>query len=82
MSKIVLPYEPDYVGGREAEKRRKETKEWLRQRERELAEPSPPLAPEPAAEDEKANSTASVARPRRLPAVTIRRKSRPTSFGP
>ena len=32
MSKIALPYEPDYVGGREAEKRRKETKEWLRNR--------------------------------------------------
>jgi hypothetical protein len=30
MSKIVLPYEPDYVGHREAEKRRRETKEWLR----------------------------------------------------
>ena len=29
MSKIVLPYEPDYVGHREAEKRRQETKEWL-----------------------------------------------------
>ena len=26
MSKIVLPYEPDYVGHREAEKRRQETK--------------------------------------------------------
>jgi hypothetical protein len=29
-----------------AEKRRKETKEWLRQRERELGGQSPPLAPE------------------------------------
>jgi hypothetical protein len=38
MSKIVLPYEPDYVGHREAEKRRQETKEWLQRRERELAE--------------------------------------------
>jgi hypothetical protein len=36
MSKIVLPYEPEYVGGREAEKRREETKQWLRNREREL----------------------------------------------
>ena len=33
MSKIVLPYEPNYVGGRETEKRRKQTQEWLRQRE-------------------------------------------------
>jgi hypothetical protein len=45
MSKIVLPYEPDYVGHREAEKRRQETKEWLRQRERELAEQSPSIVP-------------------------------------
>jgi hypothetical protein len=37
MPKIVLPYEPDYVGGREAEKRRKQTQEWLRQRELEVA---------------------------------------------
>jgi hypothetical protein len=36
MSKIVLPYEPDYVGGREAEKRRKQTQAWLRERELEL----------------------------------------------
>jgi hypothetical protein len=53
MSKIVLPYEPEYVGGREAEKRHKETKEWLRNRERELAN-SFPIAPEPAPEGEKA----------------------------
>jgi hypothetical protein len=45
MSKIVLPYEPDYVGHREAEKRRQETKEWLRERERELAERSPSIVP-------------------------------------
>ena len=43
MSKIVLPYEPDYVGHREAEKRRQETKEWLRRREREFAERRPRL---------------------------------------
>jgi hypothetical protein len=46
MSKIVLPYEPDYVGHREAAKRRQETKEWLRQRERELAERAPSIVPE------------------------------------
>jgi len=46
MSKIVLPYEPDYVGHHEAEKRSRETKEWLRQRERDLAERSPSIVPE------------------------------------
>jgi hypothetical protein len=46
MSKIVLPYEPAYVGGREAEKRRKQTQEWLRQRELEVASTaSPPIVP-------------------------------------
>jgi hypothetical protein len=54
MAKIVLPYEPDYVDGREAERRRKQTKEWLRERERKLAEKSPPIAPDHASEDEKA----------------------------
>jgi hypothetical protein len=42
MSKIVLPYETDYVGGREAEKRRK-TQAWLRHRELELASALSPL---------------------------------------
>ena len=56
MSKIVLPYEPDYVGGREAEKRRKETQEWLRQRELEVASKrSPPIVPaEQTTENDKA----------------------------
>jgi hypothetical protein len=53
-SKIVLPYEPDYVGHREADERRKETKEWLRLRERELAERSPSIVPADAPEPEKA----------------------------
>jgi hypothetical protein len=39
-SKVLLPYEPGYTGHWEAEKRRKETREWLRQREREIAAPS------------------------------------------
>jgi hypothetical protein len=39
-SKFILPYEPGYTGPWEAEKRRKETREWLRQREREIAAPS------------------------------------------
>jgi hypothetical protein len=55
MSKIVLPYEPHYIGHRQAEARRKETKEWLRQRERELAERAPPLAPEHKSEEEAAH---------------------------
>jgi hypothetical protein len=54
MSKIVLPYEPDYVGHREAAKRRQETKEWLRQRERELAERAPSIVPERTPEPDKA----------------------------
>jgi hypothetical protein len=55
MSKIVLPYEPGTVGAaQEAEKRRRETKEWLRKREREVAN-SPPIAPEHEPEDEKAH---------------------------
>jgi hypothetical protein len=52
-TKIVLPYEPDYVGHREAEKRRRETKEWLRQRERDLAERSPSIVPERTPEPDK-----------------------------
>jgi hypothetical protein len=39
-SKFILPYEPGYTGHWEAEKRRKETLAWLRQREREIAAPS------------------------------------------
>jgi hypothetical protein len=43
-SKIILPYEPGYVANKEADKRRKEAKERLRQREREFAErQQPPL---------------------------------------
>jgi hypothetical protein len=40
LHKFILPYEPGYTGHWEAEKRRKETREWLRQRERDLAAPS------------------------------------------
>jgi hypothetical protein len=39
-SKFILPYEPGYTGHWEAEKRNKETREWLRQRERDIAAPS------------------------------------------
>ena len=47
MSRIVLPYEPQYVGHRSAEERRKAVSEWLRQRERALDEHhAPPVVPE------------------------------------
>jgi hypothetical protein len=36
-SKLLLPYEPGYTGHWKAEKRRKETRAWLRQRERGIA---------------------------------------------
>ena len=43
-AKIILPYEPGYMANTEADKRRKETKERSRQREREFAErQQPPL---------------------------------------
>ena len=43
-STIILPYEPGYVANKEADKRRKETRERLRQRELEFAErQQPPL---------------------------------------
>jgi hypothetical protein len=46
-SDIVLPYEPQYVGHRNAEERRKAVSEWLRQREREWDEHhSPSVVPE------------------------------------
>jgi hypothetical protein len=37
-SKIVLPYEPQYSRHRDTEKRRQQTRDWLAQREHELAE--------------------------------------------
>jgi hypothetical protein len=46
MSGIVLPYEPQYVGHRNAEERRKAVSEWLRQRERELGD-APSVVPDP-----------------------------------
>ena len=53
-SGIVLPYEPQYVGHRDAEERRKAVSEWLRQREQEVDEhPSPSVVPEPTASDPK-----------------------------
>jgi hypothetical protein len=37
-SKLILPCDPHYTAHWEAEKRRKKTREWLRQRERDLAQ--------------------------------------------
>jgi hypothetical protein len=57
MSGIVLPYEPQYVGHRSAEERRKAVADWLRQRERELNEHhAPSVVPEPPAADRKNSS--------------------------
>jgi hypothetical protein len=47
----LLPYEPGYTGHWEAEKRRRKTREWLRQRESDLAakrlrEAAPSIVPE------------------------------------
>ena len=46
-SRLVLPCDPGYRAHREAEKRRQQTREWLRQRERANIAPSiVPDAPE------------------------------------
>ena len=34
--KVILPFEPGYTGHWEMEKRRKETREWLREREQQV----------------------------------------------
>jgi hypothetical protein len=46
-SKVILPYEPGCTGHWEMEKRRKETKEWLRRREQEVRDRlnSPSIVP-------------------------------------
>lgn len=43
------PLDAHYAGHREAEQRRRETREWLKQRERELGlvKDAPPVAPDP-----------------------------------
>ncbi len=47
-SKVILPYEPGYTGHWEMEKRRKETRDWLRERERQVRERmnAPSIVPE------------------------------------
>jgi hypothetical protein len=49
-SGVLLPYDPQYVGHRQAERRRQETDEWLRQQELRLLKPkrgnqSPSIVP-------------------------------------
>jgi hypothetical protein len=53
-SHLVLPCDPGYTGHRDAEKRRNATRDWLRQREREIAAPSiVPESPETQARVER-----------------------------
>jgi hypothetical protein len=46
MSTIILPYEPQYTGHREADDRRRATKEWLRRKEQKLHEEAPTIVPD------------------------------------
>ena len=43
-STLVLPCDPEYIAHREAQRRRRETREWLLQRER--ANLAPPIVPD------------------------------------
>jgi hypothetical protein len=52
MTHFILPYEPQYVGHREAERRHQETKRWLRLREKSLHSLS--IVPEHPGEDTEA----------------------------
>lgn len=47
-STLTLPMDPGYTAHREAEQRRRETKDWLRKREQELGftVEAPPLSPD------------------------------------
>ena len=55
LRRILKDYEPDYVGHRDEQERRKAVAEWLRQREHEVDEhPSPSVVPEPHTGKEKA----------------------------
>jgi hypothetical protein len=44
-SSLILPCDPNYTAHRDAERRRRETRDWLRQRERELAVKAPSIVP-------------------------------------
>jgi hypothetical protein len=65
MSDVLLPYDPQYVGHRQAEKRRQETSEWLRQQELKLLEPkqqqqSPSIVPEGASQEQSLGTSVSL----------------------
>jgi hypothetical protein len=46
-SKVILPYEPGSTGHWEMEKRRKETRDWLRKREQQVKRMNTPsIVPE------------------------------------
>jgi hypothetical protein len=47
-SNLTSPIDPQYTGHRKAEERRRQTREWLRKRERELGlvSDAPSVAPE------------------------------------
>ena len=47
---LKSPLDPHYTGHRDAEQRHQETREWLKQRERELGfvKDAPSVAPEPS----------------------------------
>jgi hypothetical protein len=47
-SKVILPYEPGYTGHREMAKRRKATRDWLREREEQVRDRmnTPSIVPE------------------------------------
>ena len=49
-SKVILPYEPGHTGHWEMEKRRKETRNWLRKREQQVRDRmnTPSIVPESA----------------------------------
>ena len=58
-SRTILPYEPQFTGHREAQKRRELTRIWLRLRERELAreQESPSIVPDHGEERTPRKST-------------------------
>jgi hypothetical protein len=53
MANFVLPYDPNDVTHLDADKRRRETRDWLRRRQRELTVDAPPIVPDPTRERPK-----------------------------
>jgi hypothetical protein len=52
----ALPYEPNYTGHREAEKRRKEVRKWLGRRELEIGI-APSIVPEHSGDGRQSSET-------------------------